>query len=304
MNYFRFLLPCILIFVSACATSDHKFPSAQDQRVISKDLDLQMDVLAGQLASSLEILKIRKIAFVEFPDLDGNVTDLGRFIAEELTTRLVMTNNIEVVERSLLKKIMEEQKLSATGLIDDKSAVKFGRITGAAALVTGTIADLNTGVKVNARVIASETGIVYAGASAKIPMSREIEGLLGKHAGKPVQSDSRRFDGAWNISIACTPRQGVNGYVIHINAEVKDGVLHGQYGTDSVAPCLTLEGKINPDGSAMLSAKGLTGDPQVTLNNIKKGTPYSYHIESSFSDYRGTGNRIEQRVCNVVFIKQ
>jgi hypothetical protein len=304
MNYFRYLLLGMLFFVAACATGDHQFPSAHDQRVISKNLDLQMDMLAGQLASSLEILKIRKIAFVEFPDLDGNVTDLGRFVAEELTTRLVMANNIEVIERPLLKKIMEEQKLSATGLIDDKSAIKFGRIVGAAALVTGTIANLNTGVKINARVIASETGTVYAGAATKIPMSREIEGLLGKHAEKAVQSNSRRFDGAWSVSIACTPRQGVTGYVIHIDAEVKDGVLHGQHGTDGVAPCLTLEGKINPDGSAMLSAKGLTGDPQITLNNLKKGTPYSYHIESGFSDYRGTGNRIEQRVCNVVFIKQ
>ncbi len=304
MNYFRYLLFGIFILVAACTTSSHKYPLEQDRHVISKNLDLQMDVLAGQLASSLEILKVRKIAVVEFPDLDGNVTVLGRFIAEELTTRLVKTNKIDVVERPLLKRIMEEQKLNATGLIDDKSAIRFGRVMGAVALVTGTIADLNTGVKVNARIIASETGMVYAGAAIKIPMSTEVERLLGKHAEKTVQSDSRRFDGFWDVSIACTPQQGAMGYVLHINAAVQDGVLHGQHGTDGVAPCLTLEGKINPDGSAIINAKGLTGDPRLTINNNKKGTPYSYHIESSFSDYRGTGNRIEHRVCNVVFIKR
>jgi hypothetical protein len=88
-----------------------------------------------------------------------------------------------------------------------------------------------------------------------------------------------------------------------MTAHVKDGVFHGQWGTDGIGPCLTLDGKINPDGGAFISAKGLTGDPKFSSFNVPKNTAYTYHVDASFSDFRGTGNRIELRVCNVIFVK-
>ena len=78
----------------------------------------------------------------------------------------------------------------------------------------------------------------------------------------------------------------------------------GLYGKDGIAPCLTLDGKINPDGSSLLKAKGLTGNPASTIKNVNKGTPYSYNINAVFSDFKGTGTRIGNRVCNVIFVKQ
>ena len=77
-----------------------------------------------------------------------------------------------------MTKMMEEQKLNASGLIDEKTASKLARILGVDALTTGTLAELNTSVKINARLIAVETGSVFAVASVKVPMNKEVEILL------------------------------------------------------------------------------------------------------------------------------
>jgi len=162
-----------------------------------------------------------------------------------------------------MKKIMEEQKLSASGLIDAKTASMFGHILGVDALTTGTIADLNTSVKINARLIAVETGSVFAVASVKVPMNKEVEILMGKKPGTADISDVGRFNGIWDVILVCSPLEGALGYTNQFISSVKDGVLHGQYGMDGAGPCLTLDGKINPDGSAVIKAKGLTGEPKI-----------------------------------------
>lgn len=305
MKYFCYVFMGALCLIVSCATGDcQNQATLSEQRASSIELDEQIDILARQIISSLEVQKTHKIAVIEFPNLEGNVSDLGKYLAEELTTRLFRTGRFRIIERQLMKNMMEEQKLNASGLIDEKTASKFGRILGVDALTTGTIAELNTSVKINARLIAVETGTVFAVASVKIPMSKEIEVLLGKKPGAAASSDAGRFDGTWDVSIACPPKDGGLGYTIQLSALVKDGVFHGQSGTDGIAPFVALDGKINPDGGAVIRAKGLTGDPKYLMHNSKKGMPYSYHIDASFSGSRGTGTRIEGRSCNLIFFKQ
>lgn len=153
-------------------------------------------------------------------------------------------------------------------------------------------------------MIAPETGLVFAVASAKIPMTKEVASMLGKKPGEAADVNPHRFDGSWFVSLACPPHDAAHGFFLHFNAIVKDGVFHGQYGQEGVAPWLSLDGPINPDGSALITAQGLTGDSRYNLNNIQKNIRYSYHIDATFSSMRGAGNRIENRVANFVFIKQ
>jgi TolB-like protein len=51
-------------------------------------LDQRVSDLSQQISSGLTENQKRTIAVVEFVDLKGNVTDFGRFLAEELITRL------------------------------------------------------------------------------------------------------------------------------------------------------------------------------------------------------------------------
>ncbi len=141
-------------------------------------LDQGLSNLGEQISNKFEKRNKTIIAVIEFPDLKGNITDLGRFISEELITRLYLTEKFKVIERQLLNKIISEQKLNLSVIIDPKSAKKLGKLLGVEALVSGTITELSNSLKINARLISTETGEVFSVAATEIKKDDTINNLL------------------------------------------------------------------------------------------------------------------------------
>jgi TolB-like protein len=125
------------------------------------------------------------IAVVEFSDLSGGVTDFGRLLSEELITKLFATGNYKVVERLHLNKAMAEHKLQFQGFVDPKSAKELGKILGLDAIVSGTVADLGSSFRVNARVFSTQTGEVLATAAATFGKDEQIRHLLSEVLAQP-----------------------------------------------------------------------------------------------------------------------
>lgn len=61
----------------------------------------------------------------------------GDEFSDAVTHHLFKTGRVEVVERQELEKILKEQKLSMTGLLDSDKTVKVGRLLGADVIVIG-----------------------------------------------------------------------------------------------------------------------------------------------------------------------
>jgi TolB-like protein len=118
------------------------------------------------------------IAVVEFSDLAGGVTEFGRLLSEELITKLFATGRYKVVERLLLNKAIAEHNLQLQGLIDPKSAKELGKILGVDAIVSGTIADQGDSLRVNARLISTETAEVLSVAAVTIIKDDAVTKLL------------------------------------------------------------------------------------------------------------------------------
>lgn len=117
---------------------------------------------------------------MDFNSIEGNITVLGRFIGEELITKLFETGRFKVIERSLLEKAIEELKFNTSDLVDPSIAKQVGKVVGADAIVTGTLADLGQSVKVNARVIMVESGEIIGAAGAQIVKDSSIGDMLMK----------------------------------------------------------------------------------------------------------------------------
>jgi hypothetical protein len=86
-------------------------------------------------------------------------------------------------------------------------------------------------------------------------------------------------------------------------AEVKDGVLAGQFGSSGQPSSLTLTGRIEPNGKGSIDARGMTGDPKFTANRVNQGSPYSYRADVQFDGARGSGKRTMIRPCDLTFVK-
>ena len=78
-------------------------------------------------------------------------------VSNEMINQLVGLQRFRVIERSAMEKIVSEQKIQASGVVDDRSAVKLGKIAGADALVIGSITVIDGKVKVSARLVDVET---------------------------------------------------------------------------------------------------------------------------------------------------
>jgi TolB-like protein len=143
----------------------------------SPTLTRQIDDLSRQIENGITSSNSRTVAVVEFGDLVGNVTNFGRFLAEELTT-LLYQKRFRVIERQLLRKVVEEQKLSLTGAIDQSSAQRLGKILGVGAIVSGTVTDLGQTLRVNARLISTETGEIVSVASVTIFKDESVIALM------------------------------------------------------------------------------------------------------------------------------
>ncbi|MCW5211946.1 hypothetical protein VU04_03440 [Desulfobulbus sp. TB] len=133
----------------------------------------------GKMISD-RIPKGSKIAVTELVDLEGNISSLGKFIAEELITELTILNGREVtvIERRLMMKVLEEQNLSVSELVDPSAIKNVGKLLGAGAIVTGTITELGDEVRVNARIVSTKTGEIESAARATIPITGVVKKLM------------------------------------------------------------------------------------------------------------------------------
>lgn len=155
-----------------------------------KAFDTQMKALTRQMVKSFGEQGKTQIAIMEFPDVNGTITELGKLIPEELTTRLFQTGEFQVVERQLLNKVLEEQKLGMSGMIDASSAAQIGKLLGVDAIVTGTVTDRGDAIRINARMIETEKAHVFAVASVSVIRENHLIGMLGKEVGAPANNPS------------------------------------------------------------------------------------------------------------------
>ena len=135
----------------------------------------------------------KSIAVVDFTDLQGNVTELGRFLAEEFSVALAGAGKgFEVVDRTHLKTIIKEHKLAITGIIDPATAKKLGQIAGVDALVTGSITPFGDSVRISVKILDTTTARVIGASSGNIAKTKAIEELLGREVKTEAQAITQR----------------------------------------------------------------------------------------------------------------
>ena len=68
-------------------------------------------------------------------DIDGNI---GTNVADLVSSRLFETGQFDIIDRSNLNKMLNEQSLNLSGAVDSDTAIKVGKLIGASALITGS----------------------------------------------------------------------------------------------------------------------------------------------------------------------
>lgn len=127
-----------------------------------------------------------RIAVLDF-EMIGDRTEtaaLGAIISEWFTTGIVKSGRFDVVERAMLLKILAEQKLGASGMVDEQSVAVLGKVLGVKAIISGSLLKLQDVVEINARVVGVENGAVIVAenirGSAKSDLHALVDELIGR----------------------------------------------------------------------------------------------------------------------------
>jgi TolB-like protein len=130
-----------------------------------------------------------KIAVLDF-QLQGTgyeTEDMGKIVAEWLITALVKEGRFEVIERRLLKKILEEHKLVMTGVVDEDSATQLGKLLGVKVIISGSVMKFQNIMEVNARIIDVKSASIIAAENAKSATAIRLEDLVVQMAEKIIK---------------------------------------------------------------------------------------------------------------------
>jgi len=132
---------------------------------------VSMDEPAKKITSSLN-KKQRRMAVVGFETNNNKqMNNLAELLAESLTTSLVQIKSVDVVERRLLKKVLNEQGLEMSGVVD--SPGKLGKLLKVNTLVLGSLLPSKPGfAELNVRAVDVNSGKIYSAFSLKLTLNK------------------------------------------------------------------------------------------------------------------------------------
>jgi len=158
---------------------------------LSQDMDEALSKLADNLAVQIKDHGNKKVTVLDFTDLQGGSSELGRYVAEELAVNLVMgKHDFAVLDRANLKSILAEHKLTSEGLVNPDNAKKLGQFAGVDALIIGSIIPKNTNVDLTVKIITTDTAEIVGAAKTQFKSDDTVQQFLTNPA-KSANADPR-----------------------------------------------------------------------------------------------------------------
>ena len=148
-----------------------------------QSLDQEMAGLADRVSKALVAKGFKNVANLDFTDIQGQPTELGRFLSDQLAVEIVSTGGVSMVDRANLKSILAEHKLTEEGLVNPANAKKLGEFAGVDAIMSGNVTAFDDGVVLMVKAISTESASIVAAGRIKFAKTSDIQQLLNRGVG-------------------------------------------------------------------------------------------------------------------------
>ncbi len=172
-----------VVAVVAVANGVPAYPNSYDEQLAS---------LGKEFVGCLDGHSRERVAAVDFTDLQLRNSELGRLMAEELSTELVRQGtgkSFMVLDRQHLQLILKEHQLTATGLVDPKNSKKLGQFAGIDTLITGNVVELESTIRLTVKALDTETAAILCASRGDIEKSQTMREIGAISIGSPTTSN-------------------------------------------------------------------------------------------------------------------
>jgi TolB-like protein len=164
-------------------TIDTNIDLIKEKKIFETKQDLRKEIVTN---TSTEKTKIHvrgekaKIAIIELQNLneEAKKESLGAILSEMLTTSFVNSDAFKITEREQLQKVTKELQLSHSGIIDISQAKQVGKMVGADAIVTGSVTKIGNALRLDARIIDVQSGIILIAEKGEAAIGLSTIGVL------------------------------------------------------------------------------------------------------------------------------
>lgn len=120
------------------------------------------------------------IGVTSFPHVDDSCSELSNIFHDELVFQIfeVGDGDVGVVERAQLAQIFAELEFQRGGDVDLNTAKEVGRILGVDSIIIGSLARIGEKIRINARLLTTETGKVTSVARTDFPVTDTVKRLM------------------------------------------------------------------------------------------------------------------------------
>ena len=206
----------VLAFIVDTTVYEKLLPeTAGNSSVNSSDFVKQFDGLAQKLLQDAKKGEKASYAFLDFSTDDKN-SAVEKYITDALTEAVFNTGKVKIIERDNLEKIINEQKLQSSGLVNESEAANIGNIAGVEYVCYGTIKEIENGYTVSARVVDVESGEICAMSRTNITKDAYLAGVAGGNSGSSKKASTAAAKKPQNSLWVCqTSRNEFDGYTTY-----------------------------------------------------------------------------------------
>jgi TolB-like protein len=273
----------LLLFV--CFLSSYSF---------GQDFDKKITDIATEIADKVTATGKRNIAIIEFDNSGGSQTQLGVFLADEISSSLAILSSNQskftVLERANLDLILEEKRILKS-FDRSKLAKDLGKINAAEILISATITEFNGYYRLNIKLLDTKTGNSLNSAKVSFVQEPSLK-ELNKQTIEKSDFDMPKKSYQEENNYQPKPTEQKPVYSQSVTTEVCFNNISSSY-----SAIVNIK---NPNTGEKVKNVDVLGGQKACVYNIQSGV---YQIEVSWFYYQDSKSRIQRTDTREINVK-